>query len=143
MATHGHLSPDAAAAAYVHSNRGYSTDGEESHRAPSERTSSEYIIAHERILPAISTSNERKSRSNSGYPSSYRHHQQRHRLHGPVIMENMGRTPSLNAVPTSARAASTISGDAGSDIYVTSAAYKVPSEIRYIILYKKSHAIHK
>lgn len=35
-------------AGYVNGNRDYITDGEESHRAPSDRTVSEYIVANER-----------------------------------------------------------------------------------------------
>lgn len=41
VATNGRDTPDPP---YVHSNRGYWTDGEESHRAPSERTMSEYTV---------------------------------------------------------------------------------------------------
>ncbi len=41
VATHGRDTPDPP---YVHANRGYWTDGEESHRAPSERTMSEYTV---------------------------------------------------------------------------------------------------
>lgn len=109
VATHGRLTPDPP---YVHSNRGYSTDGEESHRAPSERTLSEYTVANERTSPPHHSS--RKSRSNG--------------------VEN-GGPRSLGSPPTRIppRAPSALSydhgGDNGSDIYVTSAAYKAPSEI--------------
>lgn len=98
---------------YVHSNRGYSTDGEESHRAPSERTLSEYTVANERTSSPHHTS--RKSRANG--------------------VDN-GGPRSLGSPPTRIppRAPSALSydhgGDNGSDIYVTSAAYKAPSEIR-------------
>lgn len=42
VATHGRGTPEPP---YAHANRGYSTDGEESHRAPSERTLSEYTVS--------------------------------------------------------------------------------------------------
>lgn len=42
MATHGRETPEPP---YAHANRGYWTDGEESQRAPSERTLSEYTVS--------------------------------------------------------------------------------------------------
>lgn len=41
VATHGRETPEPS---YAHANRGYWTDGEESMRAPSERTLSEYTV---------------------------------------------------------------------------------------------------
>lgn len=106
VATHGRDTPD-----YSHANRGYWTDGEESQRAPSERTLSEYTMAHERP-PQPPT---RKSKAVNGGP----------RPLGP------SSGPPTRMPP---RAPSALSydhgGDTGSDIYVTSAAYKAPSEIR-------------
>lgn len=42
MATHGRETPEPP---YAHANRGYWTDGEDSQRAPSERTLSEYTVS--------------------------------------------------------------------------------------------------
>jgi len=77
VATHGRLTPDPP---YVHSNRGYSTDGDEthSHRAPSERTYSEYTLNHERISPQYNPSRKKRSSSNGHHQhlqSSYSHSQ--------------------------------------------------------------------
>ncbi|KAM7358667.1 uncharacterized protein ACRADG_003554 isoform 1-T2 [Cochliomyia hominivorax] len=126
VATHGRLTPDPP---YVHSNRGYSTDGEESHRAPSERTMSEYTIAHERTSPQGHYHSSRKTRLNGHSNGTSSGHYNQSVVDG-------GGPRSLNGPPPSRlppRAPSALSydhgGDAGSDIYVTSAAYKAPSEI--------------
>ncbi|XP_037936303.1 uncharacterized protein LOC119670208 [Teleopsis dalmanni] len=112
VATHGRLTPDPP---YVHSNRGYSTDGEESHRAPSERTMSEYTIAHERSSPHGQHYNSsRKSRVNISQHTN-----------NTNSRSLMGSTP----MRTSSVLSYDHGGDAGSDIYVTSGAYKAPSEI--------------
>lgn len=42
VATHGRDTPEPP---YAQANRGYSTDGEDSHRALSERTLSEYTVS--------------------------------------------------------------------------------------------------
>lgn len=111
LATRGRDTTD-----YVHTNRGYWTDGEDSQRAPSERTLSEYTTANER---------------NTSPPRApARKHRDRALNVGP---KNLGPTygPPTRVPP---RAPSALSydhgGDAGSDIYVTSAAYKAPSEYR-------------
>jgi hypothetical protein len=81
------------------SNRAYSTDGEESQRAPSDRTMSEYMIGNERAattLVAHDERNHRKDRHTNGGSKSRDSHYD----------------------------------NEGSDIYVTSAAYKSPSELR-------------
>lgn len=112
MATHGRDTED-----YSHANRGYWTDGEESQRALSERTLSEYTTANER---------------NSSPPHApFRKYRVDRQLNtGP---KNLGPTygPPTRIPP---RAPSALSydhgGDTGSDIYVTSAAYKEPSEYR-------------
>lgn len=131
VATHGRLTPDPP---YVHSNRGYSTDGEESHRAPSERTMSEYTIAHERTSPQGHYHSSRKTRLNG-------HSNGTSNGHYSQSVVDSGGPRSLNGPPPTRlppRAPSALSydhgGDAGSDIYVTSAAYKAPSEIRYFFL---------
>lgn len=46
VATHGRETPEPP---YAHANRGYWTDGEESMRAPSERTISEYTVSRSRF----------------------------------------------------------------------------------------------
>lgn len=84
------------------SNRGYSTDGEESHRAPSEQTMSEYTsvpytVVNERL--AVPPPRKHKSKNGTKTPS--------------VVSNSRGSAY----------------GDTGSDIYVTSAVYKAPSEI--------------
>ncbi|XP_055622548.1 uncharacterized protein LOC129766116 [Toxorhynchites rutilus septentrionalis] len=108
---------------YAQANRGYSTDGEDSQRAPSDRTVSEYTVANERATPQTAPS--RKSRSDKYQQNGS----------GPG-----GGPRSLSSPPTRAppRAPSALSydhgGETGSDIYVTSAAYKAPSEIsRYSV----------
>ncbi|KAJ6641854.1 hypothetical protein Bhyg_06799 [Pseudolycoriella hygida] len=124
VATNGRDTPDAP---YVHSNRGYWTDGEESHRAPSERTMSEYTITNERTSPPHPPARKSKvDRSENGGPRS-------------LVMSTSNGPP--NRLPP--RAPSALSydhgGDTGSDIYVTSAAYKAPSEIsRYSV--HRSHS---
>lgn len=116
VATHGRSESEPP---YLHANRGYSTDGEESHsqrshRAPSERSLSEYRVAHERSTPP--TAPIRKSRLNNVYQNG-----------GPAPLSS----PPQRMPP---RAPSALSyehgGDTGSDIYVTSAAYRAPSELR-------------
>ncbi|KAL1402787.1 hypothetical protein quinque_005219 [Culex quinquefasciatus] len=127
VATHG--GRDTVDLPYAQANRGYSTDGEDSQRAPSDRTVSEYTVANERATPPTAPS--RKSRGGS---------------HGAHNGNGGGPRP-LSSPPTRAppRAPSALSydhgggtggggggggaGETGSDIYVTSAAYKAPSEI--------------
>jgi hypothetical protein len=73
-------------------DRAYSTDGEESQRAQSDRTVSEYMIANERAAATEDSSNRHRNGAAKTRSSHY--------------------------------------DNEGSDIYVTSAAYKAPSEIR-------------
>ena len=80
-------------------NRAYSTDGEESQRAPSDRTLSEYMVGNESAAATEAAPGERN------------HRKDRHRN---------GRSKSRN----------NHYDNEGSDIYVTSAAYKAPSELR-------------
>lgn len=116
MATRGADTTD-----FAHSNRGYWTDGEDSQRAPSERTLSEYTTANERTSspPHAPIRKSRMDRSLNVGPKNL----------GPSF-EPPQRLPP--------RAPSALSydhgGDTGSDIYVTSAAYKAPSEYRYLIM---------
>ncbi|XP_015590820.1 uncharacterized protein LOC107265645 [Cephus cinctus] len=102
-------------------NRSYSTDGEESQRAPSDRTMSEYIVANEHasmVKPMV------PSRKNRGE----KHERRSRSAHGGrgSVLSGASRQ-SLNHLNKSASHGSLC--DNGSDIYVTSAAYKAPSEI--------------
>jgi hypothetical protein len=81
-------------------NRAYSTDGEESQRAPSDRTMSEYMIANERAAATVVA------------PADNRNHRKNRHTNG------VGKSRSSHY------------DNEGSDIYVTSAAYKAPSELR-------------
>lgn len=140
VATHGRLTPDPP---YVHSNRGYSTDGEESH---SQRAHSEYTLAHERISPQSQGhyNSSRKTRAPNGQQQNgSQHHLQHSYSHSQMGLSSSpdnGGPRSLSGPPPTRqppRAPSALSydqaGDAGSDIYVTSAAYKAPSEIRQVM----------
>lgn len=89
---------ESVSAIHVHrgvtsTNRAYSTDGEESQRAPSDRTMSEYMIGNERTA-ADDRSHRKERHTNGGNKSRGSHYD-----------------------------------NEGSDIYVTSAAYKAPSEL--------------
>lgn len=84
-------------------NRGYSTDGEESQQAASDRTMSEYTVTNERatVMPP-----PRKHRS--------KHEREREKERERARSEERQ---------------SQYTDPEGSDIYVTSAAYRAPSEI--------------
>ncbi|XP_026280315.2 uncharacterized protein LOC113207818 [Frankliniella occidentalis] len=115
---------------------GYSTDGEES-RAPSDRTLSEYMVANERaaVLP-------RRSRERDWEPVHVPHHAPHRALapHGQQPQRGGGhqpgqqggagpRAPSRTSRASRHNNASHNHGyDDSSDIYVTSAAYRAPSE---------------
>lgn len=89
-------------------HRGYSTDGEDSRGAPSDRTMSEYMIANERTsttTPPGRKHRSRRSRSQDGRPS---------RTHSNASHHSVGTARHY---------------DDASDIYVTAAAYRPPSEI--------------
>lgn len=123
VASHG--GRDTVDLPYAQANRGYSTDGEDSQRAPSDRTVSEYTVANERATPPTAPS--RKSRTD------------KYQQNGTTTTTTTNGGPRpLSSPPTRAppRAPSALSydhgGETGSDIYVTSAAYKAPSEIRYL-----------
>lgn len=160
MATHSRLTPDPP---YVHANRAYSTDGEESQRAPSERTISEYTIVHEKAsapaltTPASSAGHQHKGRlkGSSAY-HHHNHHQPHHQPHHHSLMDTLTVDGNLGKRMSSSGSGGSTSGgrpppmrnflsmhnnydqsiDASSDIYVTSGAYKAPSEIRYITSYQ-------
>lgn len=162
VATHSRLTPDPP---YVHANRAYSTDGEESQRAPSERTISEYTIVHEKASPPGHTTpgstagHQHKSRLKS---SSAYHHHNHHQPHHNLLMDTLTVDGNLGKRMSSSGSGGSTSGgrpppmrnflsmhnnydqsiDASSDIYVTSGAYKAPSEIRYNIKeYQKKQKI--
>lgn len=103
------------------SSREYLTDGEESHRAPSDRTLSEYIVStdHATMVKAMRKNpekyekeEERRSRSTHNSRGSVLSGSSRHGLH-----------------PLSKSASHGSICDNGSDIYVTSAAYRATSDI--------------
>ncbi|PSN48522.1 hypothetical protein C0J52_05908 [Blattella germanica] len=112
---------------YVHrgvanTNRAYSTDGEESQRAPSDRTMSEYMIANER---AAATVVSRPATAASDRTESRNHRRGYHKEHKKDRRRNGSRAPSA-----ASNHRSNFDND-GSDIYVTSAAYRAPSELSH------------
>lgn len=152
VATNGRDTPDPP---YVHANRGYWTDGEESHRAPSERTMSEYTVNVHSLIHSftrfslietfhffffLKITNERTS---PPHPPARKSKVDRSENGGPrsLVMSPSNGPP--NRIPP--RAPSALSydhgGDTGSDIYVTSAAYKAPSEIRQVAIVIGYHNI--
>ncbi|XP_053685485.1 uncharacterized protein LOC128735044 [Sabethes cyaneus] len=118
---------------YAQANRGYSTDGEDSQRAASDRTVSEFTVNNERATPPTAPS--RKSRSNEKFQQN-----------GTAANGPAGGPRPLSSPPTRAppRAPSALSydhgGETGSDIYVTSAAYKAPSEISRYSAHRNHHS---
>ncbi|XP_035742977.1 uncharacterized protein LOC118450998 isoform X3 [Vespa mandarinia] len=103
-------------------NRDYLTDEEESQRAPSDRTMSEYIVANDHttmMKPVIPTRKNRKEKYDQG---EERRSQSAQNGHGSVLSG-----PSRYPFNKSASHGSIC--DNGSDIYVTSAAYRTTSEI--------------
>uniref|UniRef100_A0A0K8UBJ5 Uncharacterized protein n=1 Tax=Bactrocera latifrons TaxID=174628 RepID=A0A0K8UBJ5_BACLA len=99
--------------AYTHSNRAYSTDGEESHNAAS---AAGYTVTQEYPYSSARKTNLYQNQQSPAEESS-------------VIYNQKWSNGSPQA-----RAFSTLTydqgGDVSSEIYVTSAAYKEPSEIR-------------
>lgn len=103
-------------------NREYLTDGEESHRAPSDRMVPEYIVSADRTTMVkgmkknhpekYEKEDERRSRSLHNSRGSVLSGSSRHSLH-----------------PLSKSASHGSICDNGSDIYVTSAAYRATSDI--------------
>ncbi|XP_047349539.1 uncharacterized protein LOC124949061 isoform X5 [Vespa velutina] len=103
-------------------NRDYLTDEEESQRAPSDRTMSEYIVANDHttmVKPVIPTRKNRKEKYDQG---EERRSQSAQNGHGSVLSG-----PSRYPFNKSASHGNIC--DNGSDIYVTSAAYRTTSEI--------------
>lgn len=99
---------------YAHSNRGYWTDGEDS-----QRTLSEYTTTNERNTSPphnIDSQQYRTDRSLNMGPKNLGP------LYGPPPTRVPPRAPSAMSYENG--------GDTGSDIYVTSAAYRAPSEYR-------------
>lgn len=87
--------------------------GEDS-RAPSDRTMSEYMIANERAVPASATLTT----------SLHKHHRSRR-------SRSTERPPRAHSVASHHSAGGGRHYDENSDIYVTTGAYRPPSEIRY------------
>lgn len=116
---------------YSSSNRAYFSDGDES-RAPSERTLSEYTMAHERTTtppqaPARKSRSD-KSRNESVYTTD-----------GPRSLSS----PPSRPPPRAPSALSYDHGGENGDIYVTSAAYKTPSEISRYSMPHRTYNMHK
>ncbi|KAJ9575904.1 hypothetical protein L9F63_007216 [Diploptera punctata] len=112
---------------YVHrnvsnTNRAYSTDGEESQRAPSDRTMSEYMIANERAAAQVVN---RPPTATSDHADSRNHRREHKKEHKKDRHRNGSRAPSAASNHRSHHY-----DNDGSDIYVTSAAYRAPSEVR-------------
>jgi hypothetical protein len=122
---------------YGSTNRAYFSDGDES-RAASERTVSEYTITNERTSPPQAPSRKSRSQERKAISNGTR-----------SINDNALYTEgprSLSSPPTRPppRAPSALSYDHGGesgDIYVTSAAFKTPSEIsRYSMPHRTYHS---
>ncbi|XP_070502674.1 uncharacterized protein [Chironomus tepperi] len=130
IATHNSPSPP-----YGSTNRAYFSDGDDS-RAPSERTLSEYTITNERTSPPKPPSRKSRTMERSAKNGI---------SHNGIYSEG---PRSLSSPPTRQppRAPSALSYDHGGetgDIYVTSAAYKTPSEIsRYSMPHRTHHTHH-
>lgn len=119
---------------YVSTNRAYFSDGDES-RAPSERTLSEYTMAHERTTtpPQAPVRKSRdKSRSGSSNGVVY--------ADGP---RSLSSPPPTRPPPRAPSALSYDHGGENGDIYVTSAAYKTPSEISRYSMPHRTYNMHK
>lgn len=121
VAAHNHKS---VSPPYSSTNRAYFSDGDES-RPPSERTLSEYTMVNERMTTPPHSGTSRKSRDKSRSSNGAR---------------SLSSPPTRT--PPRAPSAMSYSGDNG-DIYVTSAAYKTPSEVsRYSVPHRTYH-VHK
>lgn len=138
VATHNSPSPPYSSS----TNRAYFSDGDES-RAPSERTLSEYTMTNERTSPPQAPMRKSRAMSEKSSPSkSMRNGGGGSSINGGMYSEG---PRSLSSPPTRAppRAPSALSYDHGGesgDIYVTSAAYKTPSEIsRYSMPHRTFH----
>lgn len=127
IANHNHKS---SSPPYSSSNRAYFSDGDES-RPPSERTLSDYTMVNERMTTPPQAS-ARKSRDKSKGSSR--------------IYQNGPRSLSSPPSRTPPRAPSALSYEQGGengDIYVTSAAYKTPSEISRYSMPHRTYHVHK
>lgn len=111
-----------------HSNisrsREYLTDGDESHRAPSDRTVSEYIVSADHTTMV---------KSKKDHPEKYekeegRHSRNVHNSRGSVLSGSSRH--SLHPLRKSNSHGSIC--DNGSDIYITSAAYRTTSDISHV-----------
>lgn len=114
-------------------NPGYSTDGEESQRAASDRTVSEYMVTNEkaRVVPpprkhrsttaASNAASKQRSKSDDRLDRRYENGGRRSNLsnHSHSHTHRHAHPPSHHHY----------TDHEGSDIYVTSGAYRAPSEI--------------
>ncbi|KYN43384.1 hypothetical protein ALC56_02110 [Trachymyrmex septentrionalis] len=107
---------------HINGNRDYITDGEESHKAPSDRTVSEYIVANEHTTMVKPT---RKNPTDKYDREEDRRSRSAHNTRDSVLSGSSKH--SLHPLRKSASHGSIC--DNGSDIYVTSAAYRATSDI--------------
>lgn len=112
-------------------NRAYFSDGDES-RAPSERTLSEYTMANERTTtPPQAPARKSRDKSRNGSNEVY--------AEGPRSLSS----PPSRPPPRAPSALSYDHGGENGDIYVTSAAYKTPSEISRYSMPHRTYNVHK
>jgi hypothetical protein len=113
-------------------NRAYFSDGDDS-RAPSERTLSEYAMTNERTTPPQAPMRKSRSSDKSSPSKSLRNGTY---AEGPRSLSS----PPSRPPPRAPSALSYDHGGETGDIYVTSAAYKTPSEIsRYSMPHRTYH----
>lgn len=121
---------------YVSTNRAYFSDGDES-RAPSERTLSEYTMANERTTtPPQAPARKSRDKSRNGSSSN----------NGVVYADgprSLSSPPPTRPPPRAGSALSYDNGGENGDIYVTSAAYKTPSEISRYSMPHRTYNMHK
>ena len=106
-------------------NREYLTDGDDNHRAPSDRTVSEYIVStdHATMMKSMKKDHSDKYEKEEGRQSRNIHNSR-----GSVLSGSSRH--SLHPLSKSISHGSIC--DNGSDIYVTSAAYRATSDISHV-----------
>ncbi|XP_031830404.1 uncharacterized protein LOC116426079 [Nomia melanderi] len=110
---------------HASTNRDYLTDGDESHRAPSDRTVSEYIVSvdHATMVKGMKKDRPEKYEKDEGRRSRSTHNSR-------VSVLSGSSRQGLHPLRKSASHGSIC--DNGSDIYVTSAAYRATSDISHV-----------
>ncbi|XP_006562931.1 uncharacterized protein LOC725577 isoform X2 [Apis mellifera] len=106
-------------------NKEYLTDGNDSHHAPSDHTISEYVVSadHITMVKSMKKNHPEKYEKEEG-----RHSQNIHNSRGSILSGSSRH--SLHPLRKSTSHSSIY--DNGSDIYVTSAAYRATSDISHI-----------